>query len=45
MMLKKGQLTKQLKDVPKNNQCLRHVVECLFLFLSKPDQKKGVRHI
>ena len=27
---KKGQLTKQLKEVQKNNQCLRRVMEGLF---------------
>ena len=40
---KKGQLTKQLKHVQKNNQCLRRAVECLFYLT--PDQKEGVCHI
>ena len=39
MMLKKGQLTKQLKEVQKNNQCLRRVMEGLFYLT--PDQKEG----
>ena len=36
---KKGQLTKQLKEVQKNNQCLRRVMEGLFYLT--PDQKEG----
>ena len=39
MMLKKGQLTKQLKEVQKNNQCLRRVMEGLFLSHAGP--KRG----
>ena len=38
-MLKKGQLTKQLKRVQKNNQFLRRVVEGLFLSNAGP--KRG----
>ena len=36
MLKKKGQLTKQLKEVQKNNHCLRRVVEGLFLFHAGP---------
>ena len=36
---KKGQLTKQLKEVQKNNQCLRRVMEGLFLSHAGP--KRG----
>jgi len=36
---KKGQLTKQLKEVQKNNQCLRRVMEVLFLSHAGP--KRG----